>query len=185
MGYIEGFLPGGRLRNLVDVDVMSLWMSVSISMRCHHVIGAKRAAQAATRRGPTDFSPGSRRPARAPFQETDGGSGARVVRRLSRRRGNSLPAPKIPCIFPARAQKIPCSPAQGILPQEPRIEGLFDADLREEGLIPCRLPAQQGIFPARGPSTPPPTAAPPPPVRPRFAPPSPPRGEGYDGRIST
>src|SRR5208282_2144893 len=54
---------------------------------------------------------------------------------------NSLLARKIPYIFPAWAQKIPCSPAQGILPQAPKLQGLFDADFRERGRIPCCLPA--------------------------------------------
>jgi len=61
----------------------------------------------------------------------------RFYPRFQRLRENSLPAQKIPCIFPARAQKIPCSPAQGILPQGPQFQGLFDADFREKGRIPC------------------------------------------------
>src|SRR5271166_656603 len=38
---------------------------------------------------------------------------------------SAMAIPKIPCIFPARAPKIPCSPAQGILPQDAQFQSLF------------------------------------------------------------
>src|SRR5271157_1463460 len=53
--------------------------------------------------------------------------------------------------FPARRKKIPCSPAQAIVPQDPRIKGLFDADFAEKGRIPCKFAARREFFPARGP----------------------------------
>src|SRR5271166_752819 len=56
---------------------------------------------------------------------------------------NSLLRRKIPCIFPARRKKIPCSPAQGELPQDPKIKGLFGADFPERGRIPCKFAARR------------------------------------------
>src|SRR5208337_2715721 len=54
--------------------------------------------------------------------------------------------PAHPCIFPARRKKIPCSPAQGILPQDPRIQGLFGAHLTQKASISLQIRCAQGIF---------------------------------------
>src|SRR5208282_6354650 len=61
--------------------------------------------------------------------------------------GIPCPRKKIPCIFPARAQKIPCSPAQGILPQDPRIQGLFDAHFGRKRPNSLLTPCSAGNFP--------------------------------------
>ena len=64
-------------------------------------------------------------------------------------------------------KKIPCSPAQGILSQDPGIQGLFDAHFgrkRPNSLLSLPAPGNSPF--SRGSLTPPQRTAPPPPPRP-------------------
>ena len=70
-----------------------------------------------------------------------------LARAFRRRREIPCSAQKIPCTFPAGRKIIPCSPTQGILPQVPRIQGLFGAYLGEKVRIPCKFAARRELFP--------------------------------------
>src|SRR5271157_5029065 len=59
---------------------------------------------------------------------------------------NPCSARKIPCAFPAPPAKIPCSPAQGILPQDPQIKSLSGERGGEKGPKSLQIRCPQGIF---------------------------------------
>jgi hypothetical protein len=94
-------------------------------------------------------SPGPRRLPKRLFKKADRGSRALIVRAFRQSARNPCSARKIPCAFPAPRKEIRCSPAQGILPQDPRIQGLFGAYFRKKCRVPCKFAARREFSLAR------------------------------------